>query len=86
MVAELTSVQISTPDGDHSGMRAVTPGKSSPSVALLGDGIAPGDAREGHKREVKKKHLLLAKEKDSATVSVELSVPVIYSHLLFLSC
>lgn len=73
MVAELTSVQILTPDGDQSGLRAVTPGKSSPAVAL-GDGVAPGDVREGNKREVKKKQLLLAKEKDSATVSVEFSV------------
>ena len=74
MVAELASVQILTPDSDQSGLRAVTPGKSSPAVALLGDGAAPGDAREGNKREVKKKQLLLAKEKDSATVSVKSSV------------
>lgn len=71
MVAELTSVQILTPFGDQSGLRAVTPGKSSPAVALSGDGVAPGDAREVNKRDVKKKQLLLAKEKDSATVSVE---------------
>ena len=68
MIAELTSVQILTPDGDQSGLRAVTPGKSSPAVAL-GDGVGPGDGREGNKREVKKKQLLLAKEKDFATVS-----------------
>ena len=47
-------VKYLTPHGDYSRFCAITCGKSSLVVALLGDETAPRNARDGNKREVKK--------------------------------
>ena len=47
---------------------------------MLGDAIASEDARDGHKQQVRKRHLFFAKQRDSATVSVKLVLILHFVH------
>lgn len=68
------AVQVTTADGEQSGLRPILLGKSPSTVALSGETVAPGDGRDVNKREIKRKQVVLAKDKDKdkelTTVSV----------------
>lgn len=64
------AVQITTADGEQSGLRPILLGKSPSAVALSTETAAPGDGREVNKREIKRKQVVIAKDKELTTVSI----------------
>lgn len=64
------AVQITTADGEQSGLRPILLGKSPSAVSLSTETAAPGDGREVNKREIKRKQVVIAKDKELTTVSI----------------